>query len=240
MPRFLPVLVLFSVSALFGQEIKSSELSNYEVLSEALASKSVPGLIVLDVRTPEEYAAGHIPGAVKIDWHTDLNDPVERDYIDGGLGDVAYVDVVPLALQFAGHVHQAAEIAGEQGVGAGAHGRLAAGVEELAVLELAGGPLDVAGPLEGHGFIGAGSDELRDRGGQGLEVEEMDGELEDVQGCGKAIVDPRLVVFMTVPNLALFLREPIQRHFQHPMDAFGVALHPGHHTVAWQPLDGNR
>jgi thiosulfate/3-mercaptopyruvate sulfurtransferase len=28
------------------------------------------------------YDIGHIPGAVKIDWHTDLNDPVERDYID--------------------------------------------------------------------------------------------------------------------------------------------------------------
>jgi thiosulfate/3-mercaptopyruvate sulfurtransferase len=29
------------------------------------------------------YEIGHIPGAVKIDWHTDLNDPVVRDYIDG-------------------------------------------------------------------------------------------------------------------------------------------------------------
>ena len=29
------------------------------------------------------YSTGHIPGAVTIDWHTDLNDPVERDYIDG-------------------------------------------------------------------------------------------------------------------------------------------------------------
>jgi len=29
------------------------------------------------------YETGHIPGSVKIDWHTDLNDPVERDYIDG-------------------------------------------------------------------------------------------------------------------------------------------------------------
>ena len=28
------------------------------------------------------YATGHIPGAVKIDWHTDLNDPVTRDYVD--------------------------------------------------------------------------------------------------------------------------------------------------------------
>jgi thiosulfate/3-mercaptopyruvate sulfurtransferase len=29
------------------------------------------------------YDIGHVPGAVKIDWHVDLNDPVTRDYIDG-------------------------------------------------------------------------------------------------------------------------------------------------------------
>ena len=28
------------------------------------------------------YEIGHIPGAVKIDWHTDLQDPVRRDYLD--------------------------------------------------------------------------------------------------------------------------------------------------------------
>jgi thiosulfate/3-mercaptopyruvate sulfurtransferase len=28
------------------------------------------------------YDTGHIPGAVKIDWHADLNDPVQRDYVD--------------------------------------------------------------------------------------------------------------------------------------------------------------
>jgi len=30
------------------------------------------------------YDMGHIPGALKIDWHNDLNDPVVRDYIDRG------------------------------------------------------------------------------------------------------------------------------------------------------------
>ena len=43
-----------------------------------------PGLIV--VESDEDvllYETGHIRGAVKIDWHTDLNDPVTRDYIDG-------------------------------------------------------------------------------------------------------------------------------------------------------------
>ncbi len=29
------------------------------------------------------YETGHIPGAVKIDWHVDLQDPVTRDYVDG-------------------------------------------------------------------------------------------------------------------------------------------------------------
>jgi thiosulfate/3-mercaptopyruvate sulfurtransferase len=29
------------------------------------------------------YDTGHIPGARKIDWHLDLNDPVTRDYVNG-------------------------------------------------------------------------------------------------------------------------------------------------------------
>jgi thiosulfate/3-mercaptopyruvate sulfurtransferase len=29
------------------------------------------------------YETGHIPGAVKVDWHTDLNDPLVRDYVNG-------------------------------------------------------------------------------------------------------------------------------------------------------------
>jgi thiosulfate/3-mercaptopyruvate sulfurtransferase len=43
-----------------------------------------PGLVV--VESDEDvllYETGHIPGAVKIDWHTELNDPVTRDYVDG-------------------------------------------------------------------------------------------------------------------------------------------------------------
>jgi thiosulfate/3-mercaptopyruvate sulfurtransferase len=29
------------------------------------------------------YDTGHIPGAMKLDWHTELNDPLTRDYLDG-------------------------------------------------------------------------------------------------------------------------------------------------------------
>jgi thiosulfate/3-mercaptopyruvate sulfurtransferase len=28
------------------------------------------------------YEIGHVPGAVKLDWHTDLQNPVERDFVD--------------------------------------------------------------------------------------------------------------------------------------------------------------
>ena len=40
---------------------------------------------VVIVETDEDvllYHVGHIPGAVKIDWHEDLNDPLMRDYLD--------------------------------------------------------------------------------------------------------------------------------------------------------------
>ena len=42
-----------------------------------------PGLVIAE--SDEDvllYDTGHIPGAVKIDWHADLNDPVTRDYVD--------------------------------------------------------------------------------------------------------------------------------------------------------------
>ena len=43
-----------------------------------------PGLVV--VESDEDvllYDSGHIPGAIKVDWHTELNDQVTRDYLDG-------------------------------------------------------------------------------------------------------------------------------------------------------------
>ena len=42
-----------------------------------------PGVVV--VESDEDvllYETGHVPGAVKIDWHTDLNRPDTRDYVD--------------------------------------------------------------------------------------------------------------------------------------------------------------
>ena len=42
-----------------------------------------PDLVV--VESDEDillYETGHIPGSVKVDWHTELNDPITRDYVD--------------------------------------------------------------------------------------------------------------------------------------------------------------
>ena len=42
-----------------------------------------PGLVL--VESDEDvllYDTGHVPGAVKVDWHMDLNDPLVRDYLD--------------------------------------------------------------------------------------------------------------------------------------------------------------
>ncbi|MGO4600110.1 sulfurtransferase [Terrabacter sp. 2RAF25] len=56
-------------------------------LAEQVAAGAVggpDGIVVLE--SDEDvllYDTGHIPGAVKIDWHVDLNDPVTRDYVDG-------------------------------------------------------------------------------------------------------------------------------------------------------------
>jgi len=68
-------------SAKFAEYAHPERLVSTDWLQEHLKT---PGLVI--VESDEDvllYETGHIPGAVKIDWHTDLNDPVERDYIDG-------------------------------------------------------------------------------------------------------------------------------------------------------------
>ncbi|HEY5320604.1 MAG TPA: sulfurtransferase [Galbitalea sp.] len=68
-------------STRFAEFAHPERLVSTEWLAEHLGT---PGLVV--VESDEDvllYETGHIAGSVKIDWHTDLNDPVERDYIDG-------------------------------------------------------------------------------------------------------------------------------------------------------------
>jgi thiosulfate/3-mercaptopyruvate sulfurtransferase len=52
-----------------------------EWLAEHLGEE---GLVVAEVdEDPDLYEEGHIPGAVKLHWRDDLQDPVERDLVDG-------------------------------------------------------------------------------------------------------------------------------------------------------------
>ncbi|MFC4137143.1 MULTISPECIES: sulfurtransferase [unclassified Microbacterium] len=70
-----------TTSAKFAEYAEPGRLVTTEWLAEHLGD---PGLVV--VESDEDvllYETGHIPGAVKVDWHTELNDPVVRDYVDG-------------------------------------------------------------------------------------------------------------------------------------------------------------
>jgi thiosulfate/3-mercaptopyruvate sulfurtransferase len=64
---------------------KFSEYANPDILvsTDWLAEHlDDPSIVV--VESDEDvllYETGHVPGAVKIDWHADLNDPLVRDYL---------------------------------------------------------------------------------------------------------------------------------------------------------------
>jgi len=65
----------------FAEYSEPGRLVSTQWLADNLGA---PGLVV--VESDEDvllYETGHIPGAVKVDWHTELNDPVVRDYVDG-------------------------------------------------------------------------------------------------------------------------------------------------------------
>ena len=64
----------------FDQYAHPERLVSTEWLGEHLGD---PGLVIIE--SDEDvllYETGHIPGAVKVDWHTELNDPLIRDYRD--------------------------------------------------------------------------------------------------------------------------------------------------------------
>lgn len=71
--------VEFDTAAKLAEYAHPERLVTTEWLAERLDR---PGLVV--VESDEDvllYETGHIPGAVKVDWHTELNDPVVRDYV---------------------------------------------------------------------------------------------------------------------------------------------------------------
>ena len=66
----------------FAEYAHPERLVSTEWLAARLGSDDPGDLVV--VESDEDvllYDTGHIPGAVKLDWHTDLNDAVVRDYV---------------------------------------------------------------------------------------------------------------------------------------------------------------
>ncbi|NIJ03736.1 sulfurtransferase [Frigoribacterium faeni] len=75
------MVVEHDTSARFSEYAHPERLVSTDWLQEHLGT---PGLVV--VESDEDvllWDTGHIAGSVKIDWHLDLNDPVQRDYVDG-------------------------------------------------------------------------------------------------------------------------------------------------------------
>ena len=71
--------VEFDANPEFAQYANPGVLVSGDWLQQNLGSE---GLVVLE--SNEDillYETGHIPGAIKVDWHTELNDQVVRDYL---------------------------------------------------------------------------------------------------------------------------------------------------------------
>jgi len=73
--------IAFDPSSELAEYARPEALVTTEWLAQNLGNE---GLVVLE--SDEDvllYSTGHIPTAIKIDWFTELNDAVERDYLNG-------------------------------------------------------------------------------------------------------------------------------------------------------------
>lgn len=73
-------------NAKFAEYAHPERLVSTQWLADHLDEVATAGSGIVLVESDEDvllYETGHIPGAVKLDWHTDLNDAVMRDYVDG-------------------------------------------------------------------------------------------------------------------------------------------------------------
>jgi len=66
MKRILTLLALLGVLVVTGCSASGSAVQTLDPQA-FLTSASQPNVTVIDVRTPQEFAAGHLPGAVNID-----------------------------------------------------------------------------------------------------------------------------------------------------------------------------
>jgi thiosulfate/3-mercaptopyruvate sulfurtransferase len=60
-----------------------SRTENLVTTDWAVENLKTPGLVFVEVdEDTTAYDAGHLPGAVQINWKTELQDPVRRDFVD--------------------------------------------------------------------------------------------------------------------------------------------------------------
>ena len=68
----------------FAEYAHPERLVSTDWLAAQIETGNPDGIVVLE--SDEDvllYDTGHIPGALKLDWHQDLNDQLMRDYVDG-------------------------------------------------------------------------------------------------------------------------------------------------------------
>ena len=78
MKRFLLMSIFTAIMALMGCKANSTEKATFNSVDVPEFEKAIAdtGVVVLDVRTAEEYADGHLAGAINIDV---LNDDFEKN-----------------------------------------------------------------------------------------------------------------------------------------------------------------
>jgi rhodanese-related sulfurtransferase len=73
-----PLILIFFLSVIFNACTMSYQEINSEELEEVINSQSNDEYVLLDVRTPQEYNQGHIPGAILVD----IYDPEFREKVE--------------------------------------------------------------------------------------------------------------------------------------------------------------
>ena len=66
---FLTAFSIFSIACSNGQNQASSINSNLNPIEFQAKIKSTPNAVILDVRTPEEFAEGHLENAINMNWN---------------------------------------------------------------------------------------------------------------------------------------------------------------------------
>ncbi|MGO1393800.1 sulfurtransferase [Agrococcus casei] len=81
-------LALSRIASLKENSVSEEKFAEYaspdRLVSTAWVADHIGDPDVVIVESDEDvllYETGHIPSAVKVDWHTELNDPVMRDYL---------------------------------------------------------------------------------------------------------------------------------------------------------------